>query len=106
MNNNITYYLILKEQETIGAIRIRKNDTTYVLVQIFVLPEFQNCGFAQQAIEKVESLYPGAACWRLDTIKQEEKLCYLYEKMGYHKTGEEEHIKEGMDLVFFEKICR
>ena len=32
-----------------------------------------------------------------------EKLCYLYSKMGYQRTGEIEHIKEGMDIVFFEK---
>ena len=103
-NANITYYLILEKQDIIGAIRVRKQDTvTYVLVQIFILPEFQNKGYAQQAIEKVESLYPEAEHWRLDTIKQEEKLCYLYSKMGYQRTGEIEHIKEGMDIVFFEK---
>lgn len=27
----------------------------------------------------------------------------LYSKMGYQKTGEIEHIKDGMDIVFFEK---
>ena len=29
--------------------------------------------------------------------------CHLYSKMGYQKTGEIEHIKDGMDIVFFEK---
>ena len=78
-------------------------DKIYVLVQILILPEYQNKGLAQQAIKKVESLYPDAEYWRLDTIAQEDKLCHLYSKMGYQKTGEIEHIKDGMDIVFFEK---
>ena len=28
---------------------------------------------------------------------------YLYEKMGYHQTGKEEHINDQMDIVFYEK---
>ena len=102
-NINVTYYLIVVEEKTIGAIRVRKNEKTYVLVQILILPEYQNKGYAQQAIKEVEALREDAECWRLDTIEQEEKLCHLYAKMGYHKTGETEHVKDGMDLVFFEK---
>ena len=102
-NSNVTYYLIEVEGKTIGAMRIRKNEKTYVLVQILILPEYQNKGYAQQAIKEVEALHEDAECWRLDTIEQEEKLCHLYAKMGYHKTGETEHVKDGMDLVFFEK---
>ena len=56
-----------------------------------------------EAIRKVESLFPDAVSWRLDTIAQEKKLCHLYQKMGYRKTGETEHIKDGMDTIFFEK---
>ena len=102
-NSNITYYLVLEDENVIGSIRIRKEDKTYVLVQILILPEYQDKGFAQLAIKKVESLYPDAECWKLDTIAQEDKLCHLYSKMGYKKTGRTEHIKDGMDIVFFEK---
>lgn len=41
--------------------------------------------------------------WTLDTIAQEAKLCYLYEKLGYRRTGKQETIKPGMDIVFYEK---
>ena len=34
---------------------------------------------------------------------QEKGNCYLYEKMGYVKTGEINPIKEGMDLVYYMK---
>ena len=34
---------------------------------------------------------------------QEEKLCRLYEKLGYRQTGESYDIKDGMTIVFYEK---
>lgn len=102
-DKNVIYYLILEDKNIIGSMRIREQDKICVLVQIIILPEYQNKGHAQMAIRKVESLYPDAEYWRLDTIKQEDKLCHLYSKIGYKQTGETEHIKEGMDMVFFEK---
>ena len=71
--------------------------------QIFILPEYQGYGYAQEAIKMVESFYTKAKRWELDTILQEKKLCYLYEKMGYQKTGKTEKIKDGMDLVYYAK---
>lgn len=50
-----------------------------------------------------EALYPSALRWELDTILQEEKLCHLYEKMGYRQNGRTEEIKENMTLVFYAK---
>jgi len=38
---------------------------------------------------QAELLYLQDTGWTLDTIKQELKLCRLYEKMGYKPTGEE-----------------
>ena len=54
-------------------------------------------------MKQLEALYPNADSWELDTILQEEKLCHLYEKLGYRRTDQIKPIKEGMDLVFFEK---
>lgn len=97
------YYFICLERTHIGALRICHFDKLCKLKQIFILPEYQGYGYAQKAIKIAESLYPAAEKWELDTILQEEKLCYLYEKMGYRKTGKVERIKNGMDLVFYEK---
>lgn len=46
---------------------------------------------------------PGNENWELDTILQESKNCYLYEKMGYCRTGKTEVINERLTLVFYEK---
>ncbi|WP_058302964.1 GNAT family N-acetyltransferase [Gorillibacterium timonense] len=97
-------YLIALDCENIGYIRIQRLDEiTYRLSQMFILPKFQNKGYAQLAIQYAEILYPEAEKWVLDTIKQETKLCHLYEKMGYKLTGIEHNIKSGMDLVDYAK---
>lgn len=102
--NKFDQYFISLQKKNIGYIRIQRLDNiTFRLSQIFILPEFQGKGYAQLAIKKAESFYPKAQKWELDTIKQETKLCYLYEKMGYKLTGTERKIKEGMDLVDYAK---
>ena len=102
---NSDYYFISLKEKHIGALRIQSSEQVSKLKQIFILPEYQGHGYAQKAILMAEALYPHAKKWELDTILQEEKLCYLYEKMGYRKTGEIEHIKSGMDIVYFEKAA-
>ena len=98
------YYIIKLKNQDVGYIRIvRLNEETCVLSQIVILPEYQNNGYAQLAIRNVETLYPYAKHWVLDTIKQEQKLCCLYEKMGYKQTLNMEHIKDGMDIIYYAK---
>ena len=100
----IDHYFIELHSESIGYIRINRiDDDTCRLSQMFILPDYQGKGYAQQAIKQVELLNPQAKHWILDTIKQEEKLCHLYEKMGYKLTGMEKNIKQGMDLVDYAK---
>lgn len=101
--DNVAYHLIMLDDEPIGAIRVRWQDTTYVLAQILITPKHQNKGYGQESIREIEKLYPDATKWTLDTIAQEEKLCCLYEKMGYRKTSHVHRVREGMDIVDFEK---
>ena len=98
------YYWIRLDGRNIGAIRIaRLNDITCRISPMFLLPAYWNKGYAQSAILMAETLYPAAAHWELDTILQEEKLCHLYEKLGYRRTGKEEELQPGMTIVFYEK---
>lgn len=101
---NTDYYFIRLDEQNIGAIRVvRRDDTACRIAPVFLLPTYQNRGYAQQAIRMAQARYPNAKLWELDTIKQEPKLCYLYEKMGYRQTGKEEDIQPGMTIVFYEK---
>jgi len=99
-----TYYFIMNGDMKIGAVRIIKKDdgSRKRISPIWIMPEFRNRGYAQQAFEELEKIY-GADGWCLDTILQEEGNIHLYEKIGYHRTGKIEHINERMDIIFFEK---
>jgi len=70
---------------------------------IFILPEFQNKGIAQNVFKIIEEKYKPQNGWVLDTILQENGNCYLYEKIGYVKTGKIDKINERMDIVYYEK---
>ena len=94
------HWLILLDNAPIG---IGRYDGYCKLKRLFILPEHQNQGYAQQAVRLAEANYPADIRWELDTILQEEKLCHLYEKLGYRRTGQIKPLKEGMDLVFFAK---
>ena len=66
------------------------------------MKKLRNRGLAQKIFEEIERIH-GINHWMLDTILQEEGNCYLYEKLGYKRTGKIEHINERMDIVFYEK---
>lgn len=96
------YYFIMLEKTKIGIVRVvRLSDTTFRISPMLILPEYQNNGFAQHALSAVEKLYPSADEWQIDTIKEESKLCYLYEKCGYIPTGKEEILKDGMTIAYY-----
>lgn len=97
------YYFICLDGAEVGVLRVCDFGEQCRLSPIGILPEYQGKGIAQQALACMEELYPDARLWTLDTILQEEKLCYLYEKLGYRRTGKYERLKEDMDLVFYEK---
>lgn len=99
------FYYIAVDGQRVGAIRVVAPSDSNLRKRIsplFVMPEHRNCGIAQWAIKKVEELH-GDGQWSLDTILQEKGNCHLYEKMGYHQTGETEVVNERMTLVFYEK---
>ena len=98
------YYFIEAEGEKTGVIRIvdKKDGSRKRISPLWIMAEYRGKGYAQQAITAVEEIY-GSDNWSLDTILQEKGNCYLYEKMGYHKTGKTEHINDKMDIVFYEK---
>ena len=99
------YYFICLGTQKAGAVRVvdrQEQGVNKRISPIFILPEFQGQGIAQQAIRLCEEIH-GKDGWELDTILQEPKNCYLYEKMGYRRTGEENVVNERLTLVFYRK---
>ena len=100
-----TYYFITADNIKVGVIRIVdcKDDVTRKRISpIFIMSEYRNKGYAQQAIKEAERIQ-GEQHWKLDTILQEKGNCYLYEKLGYHQTGKTEQINDKMTIVYYEK---
>lgn len=99
------YYFICVGQQRAGAVRIvdkKEEGKNKRISPICILPEFQGQGVAQKAIRLCEEIH-GNENWELATILQEAKNCYLYEKMGYQKTGRTQVINDKLMLVFYEK---
>ncbi|MBR4759237.1 MAG: GNAT family N-acetyltransferase [Lachnospiraceae bacterium] len=100
-----TYYFIVSENaKKVGVIRVidKKDGSRKRISPIWIMAEYRNKGYAQQAMEEAQRIY-GSSHWCLDTILQEEGNLHLYEKMGYHQTGKIDHINERMDIVYYEK---
>ena len=100
-----TYYFITADNAKVGVIRIVDcNDgvARKRISPIFIMPEYRNQGYAQQAIKEAERIH-GENHWKLDTILQEKGNCCLYEKLGYHQTGKTESVNDKMTIVYYEK---
>ena len=99
-----TYYFIVADGNEVGGIRIidKKDGSRKRISPLWIMPEFRNKCYAQQAILAAEQLY-GSDNWKLDTILQEEGNIHLYEKLGYRRTGTIDKISDAMDIIYFEK---
>ena len=99
------FYLIHASGETVGAIRVvdkKDHCTPKRIARLLIVREYWSRGGGQMAIEEDEKIH-GSTNWMLDTVLQEKKNCYLYEKMGYHQTGETKVINERLTLVYYQK---
>lgn len=96
-------YIIVADETDIGAVIVFDFKKVCELNRIYITKEYCGKGYAQQVIKQIEKMYPCAQEWGLETIMQERKLCYLYEKMGYQRADGIEHIKDNMDIVRYKK---
>lgn len=100
------FYKILVDNNLVGAICVLwKEDVQFWISPMFILPNEQGKGIAQKAIKLIEEMFPQANTWELATILQEERNCYLYEKVGYIKTGISKELNENATLIFYKKVC-
>jgi GNAT superfamily N-acetyltransferase len=99
------FYKILVDHVLVGAISVLwKEETQFWISPMFILPKHQGQGIAQQAITLVEKMFPQAISWELATIMEEEGNCYLYEKMGFTKTGVIKKLNDRTTLVWYIKV--
>lgn len=105
---NSFFYFVMSEGEKVGVIRIVRDyecpdDSIMHISPLFIRPMYQGKGFGGAAIEAAMKLWDQTTTWRLSTIKEEPKNCYLYEKYGFVRTGWEEKINDLMTIVGYER---
>ncbi len=99
-----TYWLIKDNEKVVGGVRVITGEGgRYRVSPIFILPSEQGNGIAQETFRLLEEYYKDSRVWKLETILEEEGNCYLYEKLGYKKTGKLEKFKDNMTIVYYEK---
>ncbi|SEA31494.1 GNAT family N-acetyltransferase [Paenibacillus sp. 276b] len=98
------YYLIREANIPVGAIRVvKKENKIYRVSPVFILPDYQGRGIAQKVFSIIEDRYSDARIWELATISEEQRNCYLYEKLGYRQKGDTKQINDKMTIVIYEK---
>jgi len=100
------FYKILVNNTLVGAICIfwKEGTTQFWISPMFISPDYQGQGIAQKVMGLAEEIFPQATTWELATILEEERNCYLYEKMGYIKTGFMKILNDITTLVFYKKV--
>ncbi|MEI4770219.1 GNAT family N-acetyltransferase [Psychrobacillus sp. FJAT-51614] len=98
------YFKIYQDDLLAGSVHVYKKFPGVMrLHMINILEDFQGKGIAQKVMSRLETMYPEASSWELDTILEEKRNCYLYEKMGYILTVDRWKVNDKMTLVHYVK---
>ena len=98
---NYLFYKIIFDKKIIGFFWLHGDDNKfYELEDLCIHPEQHNKGFGFETLKLMEELHPQIKKWVLGTPYYSVKNQYLYEKIGYKKTGQTE---DGF-LFFYEKL--
>ena len=105
-NASSIFYKIIFKNQLVGGINVlwREGTHEYKISPMFISPDYQGNGIAQETLRRVESFHPLAISWELATIKEENRNCHLYEKLGYVQTGALRKINENTTLIFYKKM--
>ncbi|AYF06776.1 TPA: GNAT family N-acetyltransferase [Bacillus mobilis] len=104
-NPSNNFYKIIFDSNLAGAICISKKEIPYKfwISPMFIHPIYQGKGIAQQILILIEEMFPEARSFELATILEEERNCFLYEKMGYKRTEVTKKLNDKTTLVYYKK---
>ncbi|MGE7881769.1 GNAT family N-acetyltransferase [Bacillus sp. NPDC094077] len=99
------FYKIIVDSNLVGALCISQKEVPYKfwISPMFIHPSYQGKGIAQKILILIEGMFPEAMSWELATILEEERNCFLYEKMGYKRTQLEKKLSEKTTLIYYKK---
>ncbi|PGZ06259.1 GNAT family N-acetyltransferase, partial [Bacillus cereus] len=99
------YYKIKVDSDLVGAICIshKEEKSRFWISPMFILPNYQGRGIAQKILTLIEGMFPEAMSWELATILEEERNCFLYEKMDYKRTEVIKKLNDKTTLIYYKK---
>ncbi|MDR2994594.1 GNAT family N-acetyltransferase [Bacillus cereus] len=99
------FYKIIVDMNLVGAICISQKETPskFWISPMFIHPNYQGKGIAQKTLTLIEEMFLEATSWELATILEEERNCFLYEKMGYKRTQLEKKLNNKTTLIYYKK---
>ncbi|ALQ68298.1 N-acetyltransferase [Bacillus thuringiensis serovar finitimus] len=89
----------------VGAICISQKEIPFKfwISPMFIHPNYQGKGIAQKVLILIEEMFPEARSFELTTILEEERNCFLYEKMGYKRTEVIKKLNDKTTLIYYKK---
>ncbi|WP_448162463.1 GNAT family N-acetyltransferase [Bacillus mobilis] len=104
-NPSSNYYKIIIDSNLVGAICISQKEIPYKfwISPMFIHPNYQGKGVAQKVLILIEEMFPEARSFELATILEEERNCFLYEKMGYKRTEVIKKLNDKTTLIYYKK---
>ncbi|MHC2833922.1 GNAT family N-acetyltransferase [Bacillus sp. F9_6S_D1_P_5] len=104
-NPSNNYYKMIIDSNLVGAICISKKEipNKFWISPMFIHPIYQGKGIAQRVLILIEEMFPEARSFELATILEEERNCFLYEKMGYKRTEVIKKLNDKTTLVYYKK---
>lgn len=82
MKNNIQYKIML-DGIPVGKVSAHEEADTCHLDCLCVIPQYENQGIGEKAVEFIESQFPNAKSWHLETPSDKKRNHYFYRKCGY-----------------------
>jgi len=103
MESGVRYFKIMSDGLPVGVISASVRGSECRIGVAAVLSAFKNRGIGFKAMTAVESFFPQAERFFLETPSGSVKNIRFYSKLGYRKFKEEADRYNGLRLVFMEK---
>ncbi len=100
--NNHFDFIIYANDKAVGniIIKLKQNNECHIN-SLGVIPQYQNIGIGQKALDFIATQFYSAKLFTLDTPADKKINLHFYEKMGYKRTGESN--SSGTTCILYEK---
>lgn len=97
------YYIVRYGLRKVGGVRVyRESDSIYHISPFYILPKYQNQGVGYRTMKILMGIYGNNIKWKLNTMQEEKRNCYFYEKCGFTKVDVIGKVNDNLTLIGYE----